>query len=139
MITLLSGDGVLLHGPAGAHQLNQPLVPYAFAGEERIEASLLGDASDDFNVMTRRARCRARVQVLRDAAPGDAATEDAALLLAVHGDWVCAGADTALMPVPARSGVWWAPGERKPVVELRPQRMDAEAAALWVVIEYVET
>ena len=34
-ITLLSGDGVLLHGERGTHRLDQPHVPFAFAGKRR--------------------------------------------------------------------------------------------------------
>lgn len=57
VIVLLSGDGVYLRSNDGTmdHRLDEPLAPFAFGGESAIEASLIGGASSDFNIMTRRA------------------------------------------------------------------------------------
>ena len=101
VITLLEGAGVRLQSTDGAfdHALNTPLVPFAFAGEAPVMGTLLGGDCHDFNVMTRRAACRAGVWVCRDntttAAP-------AGVLMAVRGTW-SAGAHT-LAP---GEGLWW--------------------------------
>ncbi len=65
-IVLLSGAGMILHSADGSeHTLNTPFVPYSFAGETAIDAKLLGGATRDFNVMTRRDQAGARVEVWR--------------------------------------------------------------------------
>ena len=69
VITLLAGDGVLLQGAGWSHALDEALAPFAFAGDEPVQATLLGGASEDFNVMTRRGRCQAQVRVVRTAQP----------------------------------------------------------------------
>lgn len=105
VITLLEGAGVRLHSSDGApdltfdHALNTPLVPFAFAGEAPVVGTLLGGDCHDFNVMTRRAACRAGVWVCRGATTTAA---PAGLLMAVRGTW-SAGAHT-LAP---GEGLWW--------------------------------
>jgi uncharacterized protein len=65
-IVLLSGDGMVLRSGEGVEfVLNTPFVPYAFRGETAIEAKLLGGATRDFNVMSRRGRADATVEVWR--------------------------------------------------------------------------
>lgn len=116
VIVLLAGDGVQLRGHGVNHQLDRPLVPFAFAGDEALQCELLGGSSTDFNVMTRRGRCRADVQVLHAAA--DIAPARAGLLLAVAGEWQCTPAGGATALCTAGHGLWWqgtAPGW-----ELRP-------------------
>src|SRR5665213_1698145 len=56
VIVLLTGDGVQLRSSDGHidHCLGTPLAPFAFSGDSAIDASLLGGASSDFNIMTRR-------------------------------------------------------------------------------------
>ncbi len=87
-IALLEGDGVRLRGVDGTfdHRLDRVGVPFAFAGETPVDATLIGGATRDFNVMTRRDRCRARVDAVSTAfaLPADA---HAALLLVVDGEW----------------------------------------------------
>jgi hypothetical protein len=102
VITLLGGSGVVLTAADGSltHRLDQALQPFAFAGEAQIEADLLGSASDDFNVMTRRATCSARVQVLNCSARLTPASQG--LLLACRGRWEVAGHTIA-----AGEGLWW--------------------------------
>lgn len=59
IITLLSGDGVTLFS---GDRLRQRLAlhrPFSFSGEEAINARLSGGVSTDFNIMSRRDRCRA--------------------------------------------------------------------------------
>jgi hypothetical protein len=101
VITLLEGAGVRLRSSDGVfdHVLNTPLLPFAFAGEAPVMGTLLDGDCHDFNVMTRRAACRAEVAVRRGvgtlAAP-------AGLFMAVRGTW-SAGAHT-LAP---DQGLWW--------------------------------
>lgn len=135
-ITLLSGDGVLLHGEHGTHRLDQPLVPFAFAGETPIRATLLGGASEDFNVMTRRGRCRADVKVWRQAADWPSEPPHAALLLAVQGDWRCAVAGDAPTLLTPGSGLWWSPAAARPAISVQPQPRADDPALLAVMIEY---
>ena len=135
-ITLLSGDGVRLHGEHGTHRLDQPLVPFAFAGETPIRATLLGGASEDFNVMTRRGRCRADVKVWRYAVDGPSTPPHAALLLAVQGDWRCAVAGDAPTLLPPGSGLWWPPAAARPAISVQPQPGAHDCALLAVMIEY---
>ena len=87
VITLLAGDGVLLQGAGWSHALDEALAPFAFAGDEPVQATLLGGASEDFNVMTRRGRCQAQVRVVRTAQPIAMDAGTAGLLLAAQGDW----------------------------------------------------
>lgn len=135
-ITLLSGDGVLLHGEHGTHRLDQPLVPFAFAGETPIRATLLGGASEDFNVMTRRGRCRAEVKVWRYAVDGPSTPPHAALLLAVQGDWRCAVAGDAPTLLTPGSGLWWSHAAARPAISVQPQPRADDPALLAVIIEY---
>ena len=135
-ITLLSGDGVLLHGEHGTHRLDQPLVPFAFAGETPIRATLLGGASEDFNVMTRRGRCRADVKVWRYAVDGPSTPPHAALLLAVQGDWRCAVAGDAPTLLTPGSGLWWSHAAARPAISVQPQPRADDPALLAVMIEH---
>lgn len=101
VITLLEGAGVRLHSTDGAfdHALDTPLVPFAFAGEAPVQGTLLDGDCHDFNVMTRRAACRAGVWVCRGAITTAA---PAGLMMAVRGTWTT-GAHT-LAP---GQGLWW--------------------------------
>ncbi|MDA7419063.1 HutD family protein [Xenophilus arseniciresistens] len=102
IITLLDGPGVHMQGEGVDHRLDTPLAPFAFSGDVAIEGTLLGGVGcSDFNVMTRRGRLRAQVQVLRGAA--DLAPAPHGLLLAWQGDW--RAGDQALAQ---GQGLWWA-------------------------------
>ncbi|WP_369820961.1 HutD family protein [Pseudorhodoferax sp. Leaf274] len=101
IITLLGGDGVRLQGEGIDHHLATPLAPFAFSGDARIDCTLLGGASSDFNVMTRRGRLRAELRVLRGAAGLAAAPHG--LLLAWRGGWRAGG-----QPLAQGQGLWWA-------------------------------
>ena len=106
-ITLLEGDGVQLQGEGVAHRLAAPLEPFAFAGDGAVDCRLLGGASRDFNVMSRRGRWRPQVRVLRGA--GELPVAPHGLLLAWRGDWSATstkgGGDQVLR---AGQGLWWA-------------------------------
>lgn len=126
VITLLSGGGVHLLGDDGQvdHPLDTPLAPFAFAGEAAIHARLLAGDCHDFNVMTRRAVCRASLQVLRSAC--DCPPVSQGLLMAVQGHWLleCDSTQT-LAP---QQGLWWS--DASVAWRLRPQSTDAALLAL---------
>ncbi|WP_326542531.1 HutD/Ves family protein [Pseudorhodoferax sp.] len=121
IITLLGGDGVRLHGQGLEHRLATPLAPFAFSGDERVDCTLLGGASSDFNVMTRRGRLRAVLHVLHRAAELPAAAHG--LLLAWRGNWRVG--DEALAQ---GQGLWWADA----ATAWRVGTEDADAALLAV-------
>jgi hypothetical protein len=87
VIMLLEGDGVRLRSSDGAidHRLDAPHRPFAFAGDAAVDCALLGGASSDFNVMTRRGRWRAELQLLERASQIAAAPNG--VLLALRGSW----------------------------------------------------
>ena len=114
IITLLDGDGVRLQGEGVDHRLATPLAPFAFSGDAVIDCTLLGAASTDFNVMTRRGRLRAELCVLRGAAELPAAPHG--LLMAWRGAWRAAG-----QPLAQGQGLWWADAAM-------PWRLDPDAA-----------
>lgn len=66
-IVLLDGDGftMLLDGNR-SHALTTPFVPFAFAGETRVDVALVGGATRDFNLMVRRNHLRGNVQAWSD-------------------------------------------------------------------------
>jgi environmental stress-induced protein Ves len=86
-IMLLGGDGVRLQSGDGQldHRLDTPHVPFAFSGDAAIDCSLLGCASSDFNVMTRRGQWHAELQVLDSAA--SMAPAPHGVLLVLRGSW----------------------------------------------------
>lgn len=136
VITLLEGGGVQLDSSDGAvaQRLDTPWQPFAFAGEAAIDSRLLGGPCDDFNVMTRRAACRATVRVLR---AGAAATEappltDAGLCLVLQGRWQCGPGPTGLG---IGQGLWWSGGPGPG----HWRSEDADAALLWVGIHPVSS
>lgn len=106
VIVLLGGAGVAMRSADGSieHRLETPLVPFAFPGEPSIEATMLGAASSDFNVMTRRARARAELSIVRGS---DAlAPSDAGVLFAVHGEWRVTSSAGAVSLAPD-TGIRW--------------------------------
>ena len=63
-ILLLEGAGMNLRMHSGAIlPLTTPWQPLTFSGDDNIESHLLNGPSRDFNVMTRRTRAQARVDV----------------------------------------------------------------------------
>lgn len=102
-ILLLSGDGVRLRAGDGSfdHRLDRLYEPFAFAGDVAVQSDMLGGVSSDFNVMTRRARLRARVRVLDTPCTLDVA--DHGLLMSVRGTWRIN--DETL---DVDTGLWWA-------------------------------
>ena len=123
VITLLEGSGVVLTSMDGAwsHRLDQRLTPFAFAGDEHVQADLMGSDCHDLNVMTRRAACSSGVQVLRSEARWPAASGGA--LMACHGPWWVNG-----LRLDADEGLWWHDGTSD--WEMRPLNDDAALVAV---------
>lgn len=126
VITLLSGGGVYLLGDDGQvdHPLDTPLAPFAFAGEAAIHARLLAGDCHDFNVMTRRAVCRASLQVVRSACDWPAASQG--LLMAVQGHWLLESASPQTLA--PQQGLWWSDASMS--WRLRPQSPDSALLAM---------
>ncbi len=90
-IVLLQGAGMRLCDVAAKreHPLTTIGAPHAFAGEAAVEARLVGGATSDFNVMTRRGQWSATVDTLKQRT--ELAPADALLLLAGAGRWQIEG------------------------------------------------
>lgn len=68
-IALLDGDGFSMTlDDERTHALTQPLVPFAFAGEAKVNVTLAGGSTRDFNLMVRRNRARGDLLAWRGAA-----------------------------------------------------------------------
>jgi uncharacterized protein len=107
-IVLLRGAGMRLRSADGRvdHRLIEPLVPFHFAGDGVLDATLVAGACSDFNVMTRRGAFRSEVSCHRAA--GELSGADVTMLLCCEGEWVVeAGAPQALHPMQAL--LWHAP------------------------------
>jgi environmental stress-induced protein Ves len=88
-IVLLDGAGMELVAPAWRHRLDRAAAPFAFAGDDAVQASLLAGPVRDFNLMTRRGQWRADVEVARAAfSTPDTGTS---LLFVLAGHWHLAG------------------------------------------------
>jgi len=122
-ITLLQGAGMRLRAADGRvdHALIEPLTPFRFSGDVALTATLLGGACNDFNVMTRRGRCRSEVDAHHGAA--ELRTADVLLLLCSAGEWAI-GSET-LGPM---QGLLW----RTPSGTISVRPIDEGAALLAV-------
>ena len=68
VIALLAGDGFTMMLDDGRrHALTTPCVPFAFPGELRVDVTLAGGPSRDFNLMLRRGRARGGIEAWRTA------------------------------------------------------------------------
>lgn len=122
VIVLLDGDGVRLRSADGAidHRLDRPWAPFAFPGERALDCERLGGASRDFNVMVRRGRLRAELDLVREARA--LAPAPHGLLLALRGRWTLRLSDDRF-DCPADAGLWWA--DAALAAQLAPQDADA--------------
>jgi hypothetical protein len=69
-IVSLSGDGVTLVFATGEERVLRLFEPFAFAGEDAVEARLSDGPVSDFNVMTLRDRCTHRATTIGFGANG---------------------------------------------------------------------
>ncbi|AHF77215.1 Acyl-CoA dehydrogenase [Sodalis praecaptivus] len=107
-ITLISGDGVILDNGQGVrHALVQQAEPYAFSGDDAIQATLAGGASQDFNIMTRRGEWQAQVQAISAAQTLPAG--QSGVLYILSGDWQLTdgASDAPPLRLGPSQGVWW--------------------------------
>lgn len=114
-IALLSGDGVSLHGPGLAHRLDQRWAPFAFSGDLAVDCQLLGGPSSDLNVMTRRGRWQAEMELRgQDCALG---LSPAGLCLVLEGRWQSSLGQL----LPPGQGRWWSQAAAETLTPLDPQ------------------
>ncbi|MEY4651839.1 MAG: hypothetical protein RI884_420 [Pseudomonadota bacterium] len=133
VITLLEGGGMHLASDDSTidHRLDTPLQPFAFPGEARVHARLLAGACEDFNVMARRATCRAEVRILRHASEVSAPQ---GLLLATQGVWSVQPPHEDAHALPVQLGLWWQADATNPDTswQLHPQTPGASLLAVTI-------
>ena len=109
VLTLLSGTGLHLQSTEGAHELANERItvtspPYGFAGETPLHCTMLGGPSTDFNVMSRRGKVTAQVQLIERDHSLTAAPQG--LILAWGGLWTLTrGGDRWICP--SGTGLYW--------------------------------
>ncbi|WP_346950357.1 HutD family protein [Dyella sp.] len=65
-IALLEGAGFAMRFADGSeHRLDEPCVPFAFAGEASVDVTLIEGATRDFNLMLRRGVADGRIETWR--------------------------------------------------------------------------
>jgi len=132
-IALLEGAGVRLRAPDGSldHRLDQAGEPFAFPGDVPVDASLIEGATRDFNVMTRRGRCRAHMHAMRHGFSFDTGS-DAVALFVVQGMWRDPRAGHTL-PLRANEGVLYPAGAPRAQHTLAP--LAEEGLCLCITLE----
>lgn len=133
-IVLLRGAGLLLRGGDGndstlEHRLDTRFKPFHFAGDAPLHATLLGGASNDFNVMVRRGAWRAEVTCHHAAALLPAAP--VLMVLACAGEWQI-GESPALMLRADQGLLWREPRAPAAPLNVRPMQAGGEAGLLAV-------
>lgn len=99
VLVLLDGVGMrLTEGGGRMHVLDQPLAMARFAGETPIHANLLDGPTRDFNVMVRRGRARASMEVRRGASCEIGAEHDLTFVHCVSGGLAVDADGTTLGP-----------------------------------------
>ncbi|HXD38091.1 MAG TPA: HutD family protein [Rhodanobacter sp.] len=112
-IVLLDGAGFTMTLDDGhMHALTAPFVPFAFAGEAKVDVALAGGPTRDFNLMLRRGRVRGGIEVWRGT---DARAPDAATVLAYCARGTIDSADGPLQP-----GDAWRPSPGSSALALQP-------------------
>ena len=112
-LLILEGQGVILHRPSKADiTLNAHTEPFVFAGEEPVTMTLVDGPILDFNVMTRRTRCRHSVSSLRPTTVLTVPAENAVRVLFCRNGSATVG-NTSLR---AREAILLEPGESLPTL-----------------------
>ncbi|MFJ3219796.1 HutD family protein [Kitasatospora sp. NPDC086801] len=128
VITLVEGPGMTLTVDGTEHPVDAPFRPFAFPGDAVTDCRLPAGPVVDFNVMTRRGRVGATVDVLTAPAAVDVPPEATVLLVclagsaAVDGDAVLDRYDAALLEGAGPREVRVRAGGATAVVTLRPSR-----------------
>ena len=131
VIMLLDGAGVHLRANGIDHRLDTPGQPFAFSGDLALDCTLHGGASTDFNVMSRRSRMRAEVQVFTAAQQIPVATQG--LLMAMRGAWQLQ-AKAHDFRCANGQGLWW-----DSATSWQATPREANAQLIWVGLQGVET
>ena len=85
VITVVDGGGMELTVDGVRHSVAEPYRPFAFAGDADTRCRLLDGAITDLNVMTRRGRVAAGVDIVRASRPLPAAAGRTMVLLVLEG------------------------------------------------------
>lgn len=102
-IVLLDGEGMRLRSADGSvvHRLDEPHEPFAFSGDVDVDCTLIGGASSDFNVMTRRSAWVVDVRVFEEGLTLGAA--EYGVLMSLDGHW-----QISEEKLNDGEGIWWA-------------------------------
>jgi len=134
-IVLLEGPGLQLQSSDASvdHVLNQPFQPFEFSGDLAIQATQLGGASQDFNVMARRDAGQATVNVFHQAC--SISTAHAGLIYAACGDWEIDAphVDSSLL-LSQRDGLHWTAQSQQFVA--RPRVRVAACAPVLIAVSW---
>ena len=124
-IVLLEGAGVTLRADDASfsHRLEHIGEPFAFSGDTSLQSTLLGGATRDFNVMTRRGRCRARVEAFREGFALGTGSQ-ALCLLAIRGAWQAR--DAGMLLQAGEGALYSAAGSAA-----KPFALDKRSATSW--------
>ncbi|PTM92904.1 MULTISPECIES: HutD family protein [unclassified Streptomyces] len=88
VITLVDGPGMVLTVDGTSHTVAERYVPFAFPGDATTDCRLLGGPLVDFNVMVRRGRATAKVEIVRDRVALSAAADTTVLVVVLEGSAV---------------------------------------------------
>ncbi|WP_316525264.1 HutD/Ves family protein [Kitasatospora brasiliensis] len=107
VITLVEGPGMALTVDGTEHLVDTPLRPFAFSGDATTDCRLSAGPVVDFNVMTRRGRVEATVELASSAATLDVPDGGTVLLACLVGTAIVDSAelaryDAALLDTPGK-------------------------------------
>jgi len=114
VLTLLSGTGLKLQSAQGAHKpVNERITancpPFSFAGETPLHCTMLDGPSTDFNVMTRRGKVTAQVNLIERAESASSSAQG--LLMTWGGLWTLTRGSKRWV-CPAGTGLYWDAAEQ---------------------------
>lgn len=129
-IMLLDGAGVRLQASDGSFDkyLDLPYQPFAFAGEVALDSTLLNGPTRDLNVMTRRGKVRAEVELVHTAFEQAYAT--ASVLVAVNGDWAIQSGQDAPIMLHRNDALVWHAADTRGRAHCAPASRHGEAALI---------
>ncbi|RKT11920.1 hypothetical protein BX285_5882 [Streptomyces sp. 1114.5] len=93
VITLVAGAGMALTVDGVEQLVDAPYRPFAFSGDATTDCRLLGGPVVDFNVMTRRGRVEATVDLLSAPADVEVPAESTVLLVCLAGSALIGDSD----------------------------------------------
>ncbi|MGW3117692.1 HutD/Ves family protein [Streptomyces sp. NPDC001107] len=88
IITLVDGPGMVLTVDGTSHTVAEQYVPFPFPGDAATDCRLLGGPLVDFNVMVRRGRAVAQVEIVRGRVALSARAETTLLVVVLDGSAV---------------------------------------------------